>query len=196
MLYGVCTWLLIKLMITRNMFMTRQCFPFYIYCFLYLHDKYASKADTRTHARTHACIYTHSFIHASAHILFMHHKQTTILVTSTVRCSSLMSFEHSRRCAQVGNETSNVGDGGTDEKTGGGDGGGRVEDVTISLGVTRMDKVRNEYIRGTAQVGRFGEKTREARLRWYGHVLRKDDVYNWEKDAEDGIARKEETGKA
>ena len=43
--------------------------------------------------------------------------------------------------------------------------------------VTRMDKIRNEYIRGTAQVGRFGEKTREARLRWYGHVLRKDNGY-------------------
>ena len=40
-----------------------------------------------------------------------------------------------------------------------------------------MDKIRNEYIRGTAQVGRFVEKTREARLRWYGHVLRKDDWY-------------------
>ena len=40
-----------------------------------------------------------------------------------------------------------------------------------------MDKIRNEYIRGTAQVGRFGEKTREARLRWYGHVRRKDDGY-------------------
>ena len=40
-----------------------------------------------------------------------------------------------------------------------------------------MDKIRNEYIRATAQVGRFGEKTREARLRWYGPVLRKDDGY-------------------
>ena len=40
-----------------------------------------------------------------------------------------------------------------------------------------MDNIRNEYIRGTAQMGRFGEKTREARLRWYGHVLRKDDGY-------------------
>ena len=49
----------------------------------------------------------------------------------------------------------------------------------FSLGVTRMDKIRNEYIRGTAQVGRFGEKARGARLRWYGHVglLRKDDGY-------------------
>ena len=26
-------------------------------------------------------------------------------------------------------------------------------------------------------MGRFGEKTREARLRWYGHVRRKDDGY-------------------
>ena len=54
--------------------------------------------------------------------------------------------------------------------------GGRVEDVTIFIiGVTIMDRMRNEYIRGTAQVGRFGEKTRQARLMWYGHVLRKDD---------------------
>ena len=49
--------------------------------------------------------------------------------------------------------------------------------LRFALGVTRMDKIRNEYIRGTAHVGRFGEKTREARLRWYGHVRRKKDVY-------------------
>ena len=49
--------------------------------------------------------------------------------------------------------------------------------LRFSLGVTRMDKIRNEYIRGTAQVGKFGEKTREARRRWYGHLRRKDDGY-------------------
>ena len=49
--------------------------------------------------------------------------------------------------------------------------------LRFSLGVTRMDKIRNECIRGTAQVGKFGEKTREARLRWYGHLRRKDDGY-------------------
>ena len=43
--------------------------------------------------------------------------------------------------------------------------------LRFSLRVTRMDKIRNEYIRGTAPVGRFGEKTPEARLRWYGHLL-------------------------
>ena len=30
-----------------------------------------------------------------------------------------------------------------------------------------MDNIRSEYIRGTAHVGRFGEKIREARLMWY-----------------------------
>ena len=49
--------------------------------------------------------------------------------------------------------------------------------LRFSLGVTRMDKIGNEYIRGTTQVGRFGEKTRESKLRWYGHVLRKYDGY-------------------
>ena len=41
-----------------------------------------------------------------------------------------------REGVQGGSETSNVvrvGDGGTDEKTGGGDGRGRVEDVTIII---------------------------------------------------------------
>ena len=55
--------------------------------------------------------------------------------------------------------------------------GAELKMLQFSLGVTIMDKIRNEYIRGTAQVGRFGEKTREARLRWFGHVRRKDDGY-------------------
>jgi hypothetical protein len=57
-----------------------------------------------------------------------------------------------------------------------------------------MDRIRNEYIRGTAQVGRFGDKAREARLRWIG-VEERGWVY-WEKDAEDGVARQEEERKA
>ncbi|KAK3530746.1 hypothetical protein QTP70_000808 [Hemibagrus guttatus] len=42
--------------------------------------------------------------------------------------------------------------------------------LRFSLGVTRLDRIRNEYIRGTAHVGRLGDKVREARLRWFGHV--------------------------
>ncbi|KAI5085539.1 hypothetical protein C0J45_23706, partial [Silurus meridionalis] len=42
------------------------------------------------------------------------------------------------------------------------------------LGVTRMHKIRNEFIRGTAHVGRFGDKVRG---RWFGHVQRRDMSY-------------------
>ena len=49
--------------------------------------------------------------------------------------------------------------------------------LRFTLGETRMDTTRNEYIRRIANVGRFGEKTREAILRWYGHVRRRYDGY-------------------
>ncbi|KAK3510300.1 hypothetical protein QTP70_034009 [Hemibagrus guttatus] len=48
--------------------------------------------------------------------------------------------------------------------------------LRFSLGVTRLDRIRNEYIRGTAHVGRLGDKVREARLRWFGHVQRRDSL--------------------
>ncbi|KAK3512409.1 hypothetical protein QTP70_009831 [Hemibagrus guttatus] len=49
--------------------------------------------------------------------------------------------------------------------------------LRFSLGVTRLDRIRNEYIRGTAHVGRLGDKIREARLRWFGHVQRMESEY-------------------
>ena len=39
-------------------------------------------------------------------------------------------------------------------------------------GVTRMDRIRNEYIRGSLKVTEVSKKVQEARLRWYGHVMR------------------------
>ena len=38
----------------------------------------------------------------------------------------------------------------------------------------RKDKIRNEYIRDTVKVEWLGMKMREGRLRWYGHVMRRD----------------------
>ena len=38
--------------------------------------------------------------------------------------------------------------------------------MRLSLGVTRMDSVWNEHIRGIAKVGRFGDKVRGTRRRW------------------------------
>ncbi|KAF7701013.1 hypothetical protein HF521_002178, partial [Silurus meridionalis] len=49
--------------------------------------------------------------------------------------------------------------------------------LRFTLGVTRMDKIRNEFIRGTAHVGCFGDKVREARLSWFAHVQRRDMNY-------------------
>ena len=36
-----------------------------------------------------------------------------------------------------------------------------------------MDRIWTEHIEGTAQVRHFGDKVREAGLRWFGHVLRR-----------------------
>ena len=42
--------------------------------------------------------------------------------------------------------------------------------LRFALGVTRKDKIRNEYICGTVKVGPIGKKVKESRIRWYGHV--------------------------
>jgi len=44
-------------------------------------------------------------------------------------------------------------------------------------GVTRLDKIRNERIRGTTKVVEVSKKVQERRLQWYGHVKRRDDQY-------------------
>ena len=49
--------------------------------------------------------------------------------------------------------------------------------LRFAMGVTRKDKNRNEHIRSTIKVERLGMKMREGRLRWYGHVMRRDQEY-------------------
>ncbi|VDO98026.1 unnamed protein product [Heligmosomoides polygyrus] len=44
-----------------------------------------------------------------------------------------------------------------------------------TAGVTRLDRVRNETMRQRFGVASIADKLREARLRWYGHVLRVND---------------------
>ena len=44
-------------------------------------------------------------------------------------------------------------------------------------GVTRLDKIRNEKIRGSTKVGEISNKVQEHRMRWYGHVMRRDEEY-------------------
>ena len=49
--------------------------------------------------------------------------------------------------------------------------------VRWALGVTRKDKIRNEYMRGTAKIAKQGDKLWNARLRWYGYVKRREEDY-------------------
>ena len=49
--------------------------------------------------------------------------------------------------------------------------------LRFAMGVLRKDKIRNEYIRGTLKVELLGMKIREGRLRWYGHVMKRDQEY-------------------
>nr|XP_049693490.1 uncharacterized protein LOC126054017 [Helicoverpa armigera] len=44
-------------------------------------------------------------------------------------------------------------------------------------GVTRLDRIRNEYVRGSLGVRDVADKLQESRLRWYGHVKRRPPDY-------------------
>ena len=44
-------------------------------------------------------------------------------------------------------------------------------------GVTKLDKIRSERIRGTTKVGEIAKKVQERRSKLYGHVMRRDEHY-------------------
>ena len=44
-------------------------------------------------------------------------------------------------------------------------------------GVTKLDRIRNEHIRGTVKVVEASAKAQEKRLQWYGHVKRRNEDY-------------------
>ena len=46
-----------------------------------------------------------------------------------------------------------------------------------ALKVTRKDKIRNKYVRGTVKIVKLGDKLRNARLCWYGHMKRRKEGY-------------------
>ncbi|KAK3545925.1 hypothetical protein QTP70_016972, partial [Hemibagrus guttatus] len=67
--------------------------------------------------------------------------------------------------------------------------------LRFSLGVTRLDRIRNKYIRGTAHVGRLGDKVREARLRWFGHVQRREGEYIGRRMLDMGLPGRRQRGR-
>ena len=44
-------------------------------------------------------------------------------------------------------------------------------------GVTKLDRIRNERIRGTTKVGEISKKVQESSWKWYVCVLRREDDY-------------------
>ena len=42
-------------------------------------------------------------------------------------------------------------------------------------GVTRLDRIKNDYIRDTVKVAEVTKKMQERRLQWYGHVMRREE---------------------
>ena len=66
--------------------------------------------------------------------------------------------------------------------------------VRWALGVTRKDKIRNEYVRGTAKIAKLGDKLWNATLVWTRKKERRRLL--GEKDDRDGGARQKEKRKA
>ena len=67
--------------------------------------------------------------------------------------------------------------------------------LRFAMGATRKDKIRNKYIRSTIKVERLGMKMREGRLRWYGHVMRRDQEYVGRKMMEMKLLGKRKRGR-
>ena len=66
--------------------------------------------------------------------------------------------------------------------------------VRWTLGVTRKDKIKNEYVRGTAKIAKLRDKLRGIRLPWYGHVKRREEGYVGKRMIEMAIPGKREEG--
>ena len=44
-------------------------------------------------------------------------------------------------------------------------------------GVTKLDNIRNKIIRGPSKVGEIAKNVQGRRVKWYGHVMRREDHY-------------------
>ena len=49
--------------------------------------------------------------------------------------------------------------------------------LQFTLGITRLDRVRNEEVRKKLNTGEVSTKLREARLQWAGHLWRREESH-------------------
>ncbi|KAI5715312.1 hypothetical protein M8J77_013954 [Diaphorina citri] len=64
-----------------------------------------------------------------------------------------------------------------------------------SCGVTRLDRIRNEVIRNKIKVTEISKKIQESRLRWFGHVERREEDYVGKRTAEIQVAGRRGRGR-
>ena len=67
--------------------------------------------------------------------------------------------------------------------------------LRFAMGMTRKDKIRNEHITSTVKVEQLGVKMREGRMRWYGHVMRRNQEYVGRKMMEMELPKKRRRGR-
>ena len=48
--------------------------------------------------------------------------------------------------------------------------------LRMMCGVTRRDRLKNEYVRASVNVDSIVDKLAQSRLRWFGHLYRKDET--------------------
>ena len=53
----------------------------------------------------------------------------------------------------------------------------QVQNSDVKYRVERQREIENERIRGTTKVGEISKNVQESRLKWYGHVLRREEEY-------------------
>ena len=71
--------------------------------------------------------------------------------------------------------------------------------LRMMCGVTRRDRVRNEYVRASVGVDSINDKLAQRRLSWFGHVSRKESedvvrkVWAWDSEVMRSRGRPEQT---
>ena len=70
----------------------------------------------------------------------------------------------------------------------------KLKIVRWALGFTRKDNMKNEYVKGKAKIAKLGNKLRDTRLRWYGHVKRREEGYVGKRMIEMAIPGQREEG--
>ena len=53
----------------------------------------------------------------------------------------------------------------------------QVQHSDVKYRVERQREIENERIRGTVKVGEISKNVQESRLKWHGHVLRREEEY-------------------